>query len=58
MCSEDEFRCRNDRCIPQRWFEIFIENLPLTFFLSFRVCDHDFDCGPGDTSDEDASCGK
>lgn len=23
-CSEDEFRCRNGRCIPQRWFEINI----------------------------------
>ncbi len=24
QCSEDEFRCSNGRCIPQRWFEIHI----------------------------------
>jgi len=29
------------------------------FFVPyFRVCDHDNDCGAGDTSDEDANCGK
>ncbi|CAF5128208.1 unnamed protein product, partial [Rotaria socialis] len=22
------------------------------------VCDHDYDCGGTDTSDEDANCGK
>ncbi len=21
-CSEDEFRCRNGRCIPKRWLEM------------------------------------
>ncbi len=26
-------------------------------FIYFRQCDHDFDCGPGDTSDE-TGCGK
>jgi low density lipoprotein-related protein 2 len=24
----------------------------------FRVCDHDYDCGGGDTSDETADCGQ
>jgi hypothetical protein len=28
------------------------------FKICFRVCDHDYDCGAGDTSDEDASCRK
>jgi hypothetical protein len=41
----------------KRWFEINISNIILIFYFFFRIYDHDFDCGVGDTSDE-SSCGK
>lgn len=35
-----------------------ISKVHTSVLLNSRVCDHDYDCGGGDTSDESVDCGK